>query len=70
MRVNTDPDFGADTTAARSVAENTAAGRDIGAPVTATDSAGDTLNYTLGGDGCRLLCHRGGHRAVARPRLR
>ena len=49
VRVNTDPDFGADTTAARSVAENTAAGRDIGAPVTATDSAGDTLNYTLGG---------------------
>ena len=34
----------------RSVAENTAAGEDIGAPVTATDAdAGDTLTYTLGG---------------------
>ena len=34
----------------RSVAENTAAGEDIGAPVVATDvDSGDTLTYTLGG---------------------
>ena len=33
----------------RSVAENTAADTDIGAPVSATDSNGDTLVYTLGG---------------------
>ncbi len=31
-----------------SVAENTAAGTDIGDPVTATDSDGDSLTYTLG----------------------
>ena len=46
---NTAPDF-ADATAERSVAENTAAGGNIGAPVAATDAdAGDTLTYTLGG---------------------
>ena len=40
----------ASATASRSVAENTVAGEDIGAPVTATDDdAGDTLTYTLGG---------------------
>ena len=33
----------------RNIAENTAAGQDIGAAVTATDADGDTLNYTLGG---------------------
>ena len=33
----------------REVAENTAAGEDIGNPVTATDADGDTLTYTLGG---------------------
>ena len=38
------------TTATRSVAENTAAGENIGAPVMAMDAdAGDTLTYTLGG---------------------
>ena len=36
----------------RSVAENTAAGQDVGAAVTATDAnTGDTLTYTLGGAG-------------------
>ena len=35
--------------AIRSVAENTAAGRNIGAPVTAADTPGDPLSYTLGG---------------------
>ena len=35
----------------REVAENTAAGEDIGTPVAATDAdVGDTLTYTLGGD--------------------
>ena len=45
--VNNAPEF-AEATAERSVAENTAAGVDIGAPVKATDA--DTLTYTLGGD--------------------
>ena len=42
----------AGNTAARSVAENTAAATDIGAPVTATDAdtdSGDTLTYSLSG---------------------
>ena len=33
----------------RGLAENTAAGQDVGAAVTATDADGDTLGYTLGG---------------------
>ena len=33
----------------RSVAENTPAGRNIGAPVSARDADGDTLTYSLGG---------------------
>ena len=45
---NTPPRFRASSTS-RSVPENTAAGQDIGAPVTATDSDGDTLSYSLGG---------------------
>ncbi len=48
---NTVPDFGA-TTDTRSVPENTPAGRDIGTPVTATDSdtgIGDSLTYSLSG---------------------
>ena len=47
--VNEAPAFAIET-ATRSVAENTAAGQDIGLPVTATDpDAGDSLAYTLGG---------------------
>ena len=47
---NVAPEFAAATTI-RMVAENTAAGEDIGTPVAATDAdAGDTLTYTLGGD--------------------
>ena len=47
--VNVKPAFSA-ATATRTVAENTAAGQDIGAPVTATDAnTGDTLTYTLEG---------------------
>ena len=37
------------STAARSVAENTAAGQDVGAVLTATDADSDTLTYTLEG---------------------
>ena len=37
------------STAARNVAENTLAGQDIGGVLTATDSDGDTLTYTLEG---------------------
>ena len=47
---NNAPEFAAAETGMRSVAENTAAGENIGDPVTATDAdAGDTLTYTLGG---------------------
>ena len=47
--VNAAPEFAA-ATDTRSVAENTAAGENIGDPVAATDAdAGDTLTYTLGG---------------------
>ena len=49
MIANTAPVF-AEATAERSVAENTAAGMAIGAPVGATDAEHDTLTYTLGGD--------------------
>ena len=48
---NTAPVFPATETGARSVAENTAAGENIGGPVAATDpDAGDALTYSLGGD--------------------
>ena len=45
---NNPPAFSADT-AARSVAENTAAGQNVGAALTATDADSDTLTYTLEG---------------------
>ena len=45
---NSPPTFSS-TTAARSVDENTAAGQNVGAVLTATDSDGDTLTYTLEG---------------------
>ncbi len=47
---NKAPVFTEGTSASRSVAENTAAGVNIGAPVTATDADKDTLTYTVGGD--------------------
>ena len=47
---NAAPEFPSTETRARSVAENTAAGQDIGAPVAATDDDNDTLTYSLGGD--------------------
>ena len=47
---NSAPVFTEGTTTTRSVAENTASGQNIGAPVTATDAdTSDTLIYTLGG---------------------
>ncbi len=47
--VNESPIF-ANSTAARSIAENTGSGEDIGAAITATDvDANTTLTYTLGG---------------------
>ena len=47
---NNAPEFPSSEDGMRSVAENTAAGENIGAPVEATDDdAGDTLTYTLGG---------------------
>ena len=45
---NVAPKFASATTS-RTVAENTAAGEDIGNPVAANDANGDTLAYTLGG---------------------
>ena len=47
---NSAPVFTEGTTTTRSVAENTASGQNIGAPVTATDAdTSDTLTYTWGG---------------------
>ena len=46
--VNNPPEFSG-STAARSVAENTAAGQNVGAALTATDANSDTLTYTLEG---------------------
>ena len=45
---NVAPKFASATTS-RTVAEDTAAGEDIGNPVAANDANGDTLAYTLGG---------------------
>ena len=45
---NTAPAFSS-STAARNVAENTAAGQNVGAALTATDANSDTLTYTLEG---------------------
>ena len=45
---NSPPRF-SETAPTRSIAENSAAGTAVGAPVTATDPDGDSLTYTLGG---------------------
>ena len=44
---NEDPEFPTSETGMRSVDENTVAGRNIGAPFTATDGDNDTLTYSL-----------------------
>ena len=50
ITANAPPEFTEGTSTTRSVAENTASGQNIGAPVTATDAdTSDTLTYTLGG---------------------
>ena len=49
QRLNLPPAFPEGATTTRTVDENTAAGVDIGTPVTATDADSDTLTYTLGG---------------------
>ena len=46
---NTPPTFTDGATTTRSVAENTAAGQNIGTAVSATDANNHTLSYTLGG---------------------
>ena len=46
LRVSIQPGF---STTSRNVAENSASGANVGAPVTATDPDGDTLTYKLGG---------------------
>ncbi len=50
LSVNEAPEFPGTETGQRSVAENTPAAQDIGAPVAATDPEGETLTYALGGD--------------------
>ena len=47
------PAFPASETGARSVAENTTAGENIGDPVAAVDDDGDSLTYILSGDDAR-----------------
>ncbi len=46
---NSSPEFPAAETGKRSVAENTAPGKNVGAPVEATDADNAILTYTLGG---------------------
>ena len=56
------PEFIENDDASRSVVENTPAGTAIGAPITATDADGDTLNYTLSGGDARRIHARQRHR--------
>ncbi len=51
--VNEPPQFPASDTGTRSVTENTAAGQNIGAPVSASDPENDSLTYTLSGTDAR-----------------
>ena len=46
---NNAPIFTDGTSTTRTIAENTASGRNIGTAIAATDADGDTLTYTLGG---------------------
>ena len=57
------PAFTEGASASRSVAENTAAGQDIGLPLAATDAGGDPLTYALGGTDA-------GHFALSGSQLR
>ena len=49
VTANTAPVFTEGASTTRTIAENTAAGVNIGTPVAATDADNDTLTYTLGG---------------------
>ena len=49
VEASSPPVFSDDTLTTRSIAENTAPGIDIGSPISATDSDGDTLTYSLSG---------------------
>ena len=54
--VNEAPVIAADTDATRFVAEDTAAGENIGSAITATDEDdGDTLTWTLGGTDAEVV---------------
>ena len=53
-RVNTAPVFIDGSSVTRAVAENTAAGTDIGAAIRARDAEDDTLTYTLNGADVRV----------------
>ena len=52
---NRDPVFGEGGTAARSVAEDAVAGAPVGSAVTASDSDGDSIAYSLAGDDASLF---------------
>ena len=52
---NRAPVFREGTTAARSVAEEAVAGASVGSPVTASDSDGDSIAYSLVGDDANLF---------------
>ena len=62
---NSQPVFPSSEDGARSVAENAAAGANVGVPVGATDADNDALTYTLGRRRCRVLLHRPLHQPVA-----
>ena len=49
QRPNSPPEFPSSETGARSVDENTAAGRNIGAPLSATDADNDRRTYSISG---------------------
>ena len=53
--INVAPVFTDGSTTTRSIAENTAAGINIGSAVAATDANNDTLTYTLSGDDAGLF---------------
>ena len=61
--VNERPQFAGSSTA-RSAADGTGAGENIGAPVQATDPEGDQLTYSLGGRRCSLVRHCHLHRTA------
>ena len=53
--INRAPVFREGVTGARSVAEDAVAGASVGSPVTASDNDGDSITYSLAGDGASLF---------------